>query len=217
MNITPDHWLEGATRLPYPAGPAMGIRRFAVQHFTSGATAKSSYEFWKSGAARGAEAHVIIDRDGTVYQIRPFNQQCDHAGLAEWVCPRLKKTFTYINSCSIGIEHANAGDAANADGTAFETHTFKMPAGFVRAKHKQGGPSTLWEQYPAVQIAASIAVNKAIKARYDLDDLIGHEDCAWRMSHGVKIFDRKNDPGPAFPMEQVRVACGYPAKIKAES
>lgn len=206
LKITADHWLEGVKRLPYPSGPAMPVRRFAIAHFTSGASALSSFEFWKTPDAKGAEAHIIIDRDGTIYQIRPFNQQCDHAGRSQWTSPLDGKMYNWLNQCSIGVEFANAGDGANQDGTAFSSHKFKCPAGVVRLRHKFGGPLTYWETYPPAQIAAGTEVFRAIVKRYNLDDLIGHDDIA---------PDRKNDPGPAFPMAEIRLACGFtglPAK-----
>ena len=171
----------------------MNIRRFAVAHFTAGATALSSIEFWQSGDAHGAEAHVIIDRDGTVYQVRAFNQECDHAGKSQWKCPKTGKVFTWLNRCSIGIEFANAGDDPK-----LAARWTKLP--LVTARHKNGGPVTQWESYPEAQILSGIAVFKAIVSRYNLDDLIGHDDIA---------PDRKNDPGPAFPMQRVREACGF--------
>ena len=207
MKITADHWLDGAVRVNYPAGPAMDPRRFLVWHFTAGATAMSSIDFWKSGEAGGAECHLTIDRDGTIYQIRPFNQTCDHAGLSDWIDPNTGKRWTGLNSCSIGIEFANAGDSARADGTAFTR--FPLPAGVKLAKHRLGGPMTNWEVFPEVQLAAGVAASQAIKTRYNLDDCIGHEDCAYRVKGGVRIYDRKNDPGPLFPMLRFREACGF--------
>jgi N-acetylmuramoyl-L-alanine amidase len=47
-------------------------------------------------------------------------------------------------------------------------------------------------------------VSKLLVERYNLDDLIGHEDIA---------PSRKTDPGPAFPMANLRVACNFPAMI----
>lgn len=188
-----DHWLDEAKRLDYPAGPAMNIRRFGVAHFTAGATAISSVDFWRTPDAKGAEAHVIIDRDGTVYQVRAFNQECDHAGKSQWKCPRTGKVFTWLNRCSIGIEFANGGDS-----NSLIRRFSNLPP--VRAKHKNGGPVMNWEAYPEAQILSGIAVFKAIVSRYNLDDLIGHDDIA---------PDRKNDPGPAFPMQRVREACGF--------
>lgn len=200
MKISSDHWLEGAIRLPYPPGPPMLTRRFGIAHFTDGATAKSSYDFWKTPAARGAEAHVIIDRDGKIYQIRPFNQQADHAGASAWQDPNSGIVYAGLNRCSIGIEFANGGfDDPERD--AFDWAKKNVP-GFksIRATHKNESVARDWEVYPEVQIVAGIAVFQAITARYQLDDLVGHEDIAPK---------RKVDPGPAFPMERVRKACGF--------
>lgn len=190
-----DHWLDGATRVRYPNRQApMNIRRFGVAHFSSGASARSSIDFWKTREAMGAVAHVIIDRDGTVYQVLPFNVMGAHAGRSRWRCPRTGKIFEYLNLCSIGVEFANAGDDE-----ALARRWSKLP--LVVARHKNGGPVCKWEAFPEVQIQAGIAVFQAITKRYNLDDLIGHDDIA---------PDRKNDPGPAFPMSRVRAACGFP-------
>lgn len=195
MQISKDHWLEGALRRPIPGGSTMNIRRFLVIHFTSGASAESSIEFWRSPAARGASAHVVIDRDGTVFQTRPFNRTCGHAGVSKW--HDSKRTYNGLNACAIGIELANAGDDV-----ALAKRWTHLP--LVKARHKNGGPLQDWEAYPQAQLAACTAVAKALVERYRLDDVIGHEDIA---------PSRKNDPGPAFPMADLRQACGFPAAI----
>ncbi|MFT3991860.1 MAG: N-acetylmuramoyl-L-alanine amidase [Luteolibacter sp.] len=193
MNITSDHWLEGVKRVKYPAGPEMAVRRFGVAHFTSGATAMSSIDFWRTPAAKGAEAHVVIDRDGTIYQVRAFNQQADHAGASTWVDPNTRRRYDFLNRCSIGIEFANAGDDP-----ALAKRWSKLP--LIKARHKNGGPVCDWEAFPEAQILAGIQVFQAITKRYHLDDLVGHDDIAPA---------RKSDPGPAFPMQRVREACGF--------
>jgi N-acetylmuramoyl-L-alanine amidase len=168
----------------------MNIRRFLVIHFTSGASAESSVNFWRTAAAKGAEAHIIIDRDGTVFQVRATNQAADHAGgkgRSKWA------GFDGLNSCSIGIELANAGDNAK-----LAKKWSKLP--LVKAKHKNGGPVAEWEAYPEAQLAACEEVATALVKRYKLDDVVGHEDIA---------PTRKNDPGPAFPMQKLREACGF--------
>lgn len=192
MNVTLDHWLDTAVRLEYPKGPELFPRRFLVFHFTSGASAKSSVDFWRTPEAKGAEAHVIVDRDGTIYQIRPFNQKCDHAGTSTWTCPNGNGKFAFLNGCSIGIEMANAGDNA-----ALARKYSKLP--LVKARHKNGGPLQEWEAYTPEQVEAAKQIAAALVKRYNLDDVIGHDDIA---------PDRKNDPGPAFPMQAVREAAG---------
>jgi N-acetylmuramoyl-L-alanine amidase len=175
----------------------MPVRRFLVFHFTSGASARSSYEFWKTEAAAGAEAHVIIDRDGTIYQIRPFDQKADHAGQSRWKDPGTGIIYTFLNSFSIGIELANGGDSKS-----LRERFSKLPP--LKAMHKNGGPVQEWEQYTPEQIAACKAIAATLRARYKLDDIVGHDDIA---------PDRKNDPGPAFPMADVRAAAGITAPL----
>lgn len=187
MTISDKHLLTGATLELIPGGAPMDIRRFLVIHYTSGATALSSINFWRSLEAKGASAHIVIDRNGAVYQCRAFNKTCGHAGKSQW------HGFDGLNSCSIGIELANAGD----DGPLAKQWT-KLP--LISAKHKNGGPVQEWEAYTPAQLAACEEVAKALVARYKLDDVIGHEDCA---------PNRKNDPGPAFPMQSLREACGF--------
>lgn len=192
MTINDKHLLEGVKRDLLPGGSEMPVRRFLVIHFTSGASGQSSINFWKTPDAKGASAHLVIERDGTVIQCRPFNRTCGHAGKSRW------KGFDGLNSCSIGIELANAGDNAK-----LAAKWSKMP--IFKARHKNGGPVTDWEAYSEEQVAACIQVAKALVDRYKLDDVIGHDDIA---------PDRKNDPGPAFPMGRLREACGFPAVIK---
>lgn len=196
MKITDDHWLDTAIRKPLPGGNPMPTRRFLVIHFTAGATGESSIDFWKTPAAAGACAHLVIERDGTVKQCRPFNRTCGHAGKSSW------QGHTGLNSCSIGIELANAGDDDGALSWARKQPNFKS----VIAKHKNGGPIVEWEAFPPAQMVACEAVAKALKLRYNLDDLVGHDDIA---------PSRKNDPGPACPMLALREACGFIGMPKA--
>lgn len=190
-----------------PGGSVFGTRirprRFLVYHFTAGWTADNSVDFWESPAADGANAHAIIDRDGTVIQCRPLNKTAGHAGDSKWADPKTGTVYRGLNNCSIGIELANIGDL---DRSVYP-RTMGPLAGKaiprIQARHKNGGPTTKWEVYPDVQIAAAIALGDAICKACNLDDVVGHDDIA---------PDRKNDPGPAFPMAEVRAALGFPAR-----
>lgn len=163
----------------------MRVRRFLIMHFTSGATAMSSINFWKTPDARGASAHFVIDRDGTLYQCRPCNVTCGHAGKSRW------GKFENLNSCTIGIEFANAGDSTNL----IRKWSKLTP---LRARHKNGGPLCDWERYTPEQLVVGLALAKTLVKRYNLDDILGHDDIA---------PDRKVDPGPAFPMGDFRKFC----------
>jgi N-acetylmuramoyl-L-alanine amidase len=196
--IDEKHWLTGdqVRQRPIPGGSAMLIRRALVIHFTAGTTAQNSIEFWETNEAKGASAHIVIDRDGTIYQCRPFNQTCGHAGVSRWADPKTGRRFSGLNSCSIGIELANAGDSDPALAWAREQSGFAS----IRAVHRNGGRVTDWEVYPAAQLAACEAVSKLLVARYRLDDITGH-DCI--------APTRRTDPGPAFPLHALREACGF--------
>ena len=184
MNIGADHWLDPVQRKPILGGNAMLVRRFLVIHFTAGASALSSIGYWKQ-LANGVCAHFVIDRDGTIYQCRPCNRTAGHAGTSYW------HGYRNLNNCSIGIELANGGDT-------YPTRFSKLKP--ITAKHKNGGHTTEWETYPPEQLAACEMLSKILVERYNLDDVIGHEDIA---------PSRKNDPGPAFPMGALRAACGF--------
>lgn len=192
MTIT-DHFLDDATRDLITGGGPMEIRRALVIHFTGGATAASSVEAMRE---RGLSAHLVVDRDGSVIQCRAFNRVASHAGASRWVDPNTGKRFDGLNSCSIGIEIANAG---NDDGALKWAR--KQP-GFdsIKAKHRNGGAMVEWEKYPEAQLKAVFDIAKLLVATYKLDDVTGH-DCI--------APERKDDPGPAFPMEELRVACGF--------
>jgi len=190
--ISSDHWLDFAIKEKIEGGKEMPVRRCVVIHFTGGHSAKSSIDFWRTPQAKGANAHLVIDRDGTVFQCRPFNRTCGHAGVSRWRDPRTKKLYTQCNDFSIGIEIANAGDEARV-----AQKNTKLP--LVQAKHRNGGPEKKWEAYPPEQLASVFRVVSLLMARYKLDDITGHESIA---------PERKNDPGPAFPMEELRKANG---------
>ncbi len=201
MNITDDHWLEEAIREPISGGNEMDTRRFLIVHNTEGWSAMSSIEGWQE-KDDGVLAHLVIDRDGTIYQCRPFNRTCGHAGDSEWTDPNTGTTYYDLNSCSIGIELANAADMKR-DPDVYPDYLMGELAGkpiprFLAA-HKNGGPETEWEVYPPAQVAACEAVSKALVARYNLDDIAGHDDIA---------PDRKVDPGPCYPLAHLRTCCG---------
>lgn len=193
MKITDDHKVEGAVWDPIPGGSPMPVRRCLVWHFTGGATAKSSVEAMKQ---RNVSAHVVVDRDGSIRQCRPFNVQCAHAGASKWQDPKTGKMYGSANSYAIGIEIANAGD----DPGALKWAKTKAGAKTITARHPNGGPETEWEVYPQVQLDAVKALSVALVQKYNLDDCTTHEAIA---------PSRKNDPGPAFPTAEMREACGF--------
>lgn len=185
MTIT-SHWLSSAVRDPISGGSPMPVRRLAVIHYTAGASALSSIESMRRARL---SAHLVIDRDGTVYQCRPFNRTCSHAGASRWRDPRTGRTHTRLNSCSIGIELANGG-------SSFPTRFSALPPTSANGR--------LWETFDPRQLAALTEAVAILVATYHLDDIRGHSEICTPPG-------RKPDPGPAFPMHALRKACDFPA------
>ena len=177
---------------PISGGETMPIRRALVMHFTGGASGASSIEAMRE---RGVSAHLVVDRDGSVTQCRPFNRTAGHAGVSRWIDPKTAKKYVGCNGFTIGIEIANAGDDEGAQAWAL-----KHGATVLSARHRNESSPRKWEVYPQAQIDTVTALAKALVSKYNLDDITGH-DCI--------APERKTDPGPLFPMQAIREACGF--------
>ena len=185
-------------------GKPMPVRRCVVIHYTEGGSAMSSVDWWEQSQNRKNDlgAHFIIDRDGTIYQVRSCNRTMSHAGgptLSRWVDPKTGKKYRGLNSCSIGIELANAGDEVQ--------HIKGVPrltgyAGTTVMKHRNESKQKTWEKYSPEQTTACSKLCQLLVETYNLDDITGH-DCI--------APERKTDPGPVFDfaMEDIREACGF--------
>lgn len=162
---------------------------YLVMHYTAGRSASSSIN-WLTNADAKASAHLVIGRDGSITQLVPFNRIAWHAGTSRW------EGLTGMNSHSIGIELDNAGILTRQGG--------KWKAWFggeyddedvVEAAHKHESQMRGWHGYTEDQIGSALEVGRLLVRHYKLKDVIGHDDIA---------PGRKQDPGPAFPMESFR-------------
>jgi N-acetylmuramoyl-L-alanine amidase len=206
--VTPDHWLSTAARVRVGNGKSLKPL-FVVIHYTEGWEASTSIAGWRN-RTDGVCAHIIVDRDGKIFQCRPFNEICFHAGGSRWRHPKTGELYNTVNSHGIGIEIANTGDGGDDNLHARLKKGIGIE-GLMKAKHRnasvQGSnaadtrknPRTQWEVYPAVQLDSVFGVVRLLMANYNLVDITGH-DC-------IK-FDAKTDPGPAFPMEKLRMENG---------
>ncbi|MFG1237436.1 N-acetylmuramoyl-L-alanine amidase [Xanthobacter autotrophicus DSM 597] len=164
-----------------------------IMHFTYGASAKSSAEWFRDGPKK-VSAHVVVDRDGTVIQCVDFDTAANHAGKSSW------GGLTSFNNKSFGIELANWGYLKRS-GAGWSSYTgVPIPEPFI-APHKNGNPYLPtdapigWEPYPQAQIATAMGIARELVKTYRVDTILGHDDIA---------RDRKWDPGPAFDMARFR-------------
>jgi N-acetylmuramoyl-L-alanine amidase len=189
-----NHRLLGDDGRQVPFDPtnnkSIGIdQRFLVIHYTGGGSAGGTISWLKSRDAQ-ASAHLVIGRDGSITQMVPFDRKSWHAGRSRW------NDLTGMNAYSIGIELCNWGQLRGAPG-GWRTRTGRpMDDTLVdQLEHKHGGGIQGWEIYPEEQIDAVVRAATAIVRKYEMEDIVGHEDIA---------PGRKVDPGPAFPMDYLK-------------
>lgn len=138
-----------------------------------------------------ASVQFVIDTDGTTYQLMPANRVAWHAGKS-----RLGNR-TGLNKYSFGIEIVNPGFLTeHSDGslaTWYNQIVEKKDA--TKLKHKNENFERYWHNYTGEQINAAIELCQALCDTYNISNIVGHDD----ISPG-----RKQDPGPAFPLDKVK-------------
>lgn len=151
-------------------------------------------------------AHLVVERDGSVTQMVPFNRRAFHAGVSAY------KGRKDCNQFSIGIEIVNPGKLDRHGKAWFHKEKDK---GFdmenlVRKKTKEHGDG-VWMTYTPEQIATVTEICRAIISAYPIEAIEGH----WAVALPP---GRKVDTNPLFPLDEVRKAsfAGKAAKPAAE-
>lgn len=175
------------TKSPNVGGEIVPV--LLVMHFTAGGSAEGSIA-WLTDPKSEVSAHLVIGRDGSVTQLVPLNRKANHAGKSVW------KGRQWCNGFSVGIELDNAGKLTRKRGKWVSDFGECYPDEEVlEAKHKDEDKVAGWHRYTPEQIRAARDAAVAIVRDLGIADIVGHEDIS---PH------RKNDPGPAFPMEAFR-------------
>lgn len=151
-----------------------------VLHYTAGTSAESSALFLTRPDV-SASAHLVIGRDGEVFQLVPFNIEAWHAGKS-WYAGR-----SGLNRYSIGIELDNLGKLR------FSGNLFIAECGRVVTPDEvytdcSGDSPTYWHRYTARQIRVLREICTLLEETYPIRDVVGHS----------VITPRKIDPGPAL-------------------
>lgn len=191
-----NHRLDGATYIASPNKGSAIKPIFIVQHYTAGYTAESAINtLTRKGSS--VSAHVVVDLDGTITQLVPFNVRAWHAG------PSTYMGFNGLNNYSIGIEIVNIGwmrqigngryqDAYGATKTDAD-----FPHGVILAANPRVGSGVFaWPRYTPEQIEAVRSLTEALCAKYEIKDIVSHEE--------IDTRGWKTDPGPAFPMKLMK-------------
>ncbi len=160
-----------------------------ILHFTDLPTVPDAVKIL-CDPAREVSAHVIIGRDGAIIQLVPFNVIAWHAGKSR------HKDRENLNQYAIGIEIDNAG-RLEKQGDEFVSWlgTTYPPDQVMQATHRNETHASFWHKYPNIQIDVVRNLCRLLIKTYPILHILGHDDIA---------PDRKCDPGPAFPIDQLR-------------
>jgi len=185
---------DDLTAFPFVRSVNIGGRlrshSFIVVHYTEGQSAAAAIE-WLTIPKSQVSSHIVIARDGTITQLVPFDTIAWHAGESYW------KGMRYLNYYSIGIELDNAGRMTRNGNSWRASFRKDYPdSEVVQAIHKFDRKPYGWHNYPAAQVQAVIDLCKLLVTQYEMKEIVGHDDIRPKA---------KWDPGPAFPLEYVRV------------
>ena len=160
-----------------------------ILHFTDGHTLETAINTL-CDREKQVSAHVVVGRDGALVQLVAFDQIAWHAGQSGW------GERTQFNRYSLGIEVQNAGKLEKRDGRYRSSLDQECPPHEVcEAVHRNQVEPCFWHAYPAVQLTVVESLCRLLVATYQIHHILGHEEIA---PH------RKIDPGPAFPLDQLR-------------
>ncbi|MCF8358749.1 MAG: N-acetylmuramoyl-L-alanine amidase [Prolixibacteraceae bacterium] len=162
-----------------------------VIHYTAGSSAHSSAEYLARTDVK-ASTHAVIGRDGAAIQLVPFNTIAWHAGKSEY------NGRVGYNNFSIGIEIDNAGILTPSGDEFVAWFGKRYPANeAVKAKHRNEQTERYWHTFTEIQIAAVEELCQKLIERYPtIVQVLGHEEIS---------VGRKQDPGPAFPLDKLRM------------
>ena len=158
-----------------------------VNHWTAGGSASSSIKVLER---RGLAAHIVLERDGTVFQCVPFGRRAAHAGKSSW---RGRK---HVSSFSIGNEICNFGPLVKDSRGNYRLpgRSGRLGSLIVPAEEADErvdlGPATngsrefvAWERFTDLQIEATAEMIHLAHKMYDLKEVVVHSD----ISPGRKI------------------------------
>jgi len=194
MNINENHLLEG-TGVSYKESPnrgdaiSTGLPDTIVIHYTAGSSVESSIS-WLSDPKSMASAHLVIGRDGSITQLVPFDTIAWHAGKSAY------RGRVGFNKYAIGIEIDNAG-RLKKNGSSYTAWFGKAypEEEVVEAVHGNESKPSYWHRYTEKQITIIRDICILLVDTYPITSILGHQEIA---------PGRKEDPGPAFPLDELR-------------
>ncbi len=165
-----------------------GLPDTIVIHYTAMDTAEAAITRLSDPSAQ-VSAHLVIGRDGYISQLVSFKRIAWHAGISSW------NGREGLNRYSIGIELDNAG-LLQKKGDWFYSYFGGVYEASQVMEYVEDGKVTYWHKYSSEQIDVLTEVCALLAQKFPIKEILGHSEIA---------PERKIDPGPAFPMDRVRL------------
>ena len=161
-----------------------------VVHYTAGGTLEGAVRSLCDPTSK-ASAHLVVDRDGAVVQLVELDTVAWHAGVSRHL------SRSGLNKFSIGIEIVNAGRLNRTAAGEFLTWFGARvdPKEALQLAHRNESAPSWWHAYTEEQIESVFELTRKLVAGLPIRHILGHEEIA---------PGRKTDPGPAFPLDQMR-------------
>ncbi len=160
-----------------------------IIHYTAGYDALSSAKYLANDTTN-VSAHVVISRDGKIYQMVDFGTQAWHTGRSQF------KSKLHLNRYSIGIELENYGPLTIHEGKYITCFNKEVPEEeVVEMMHPLTRQNCFWQIFPQEQLYKLKELCKLLMKTYKCDRILGHNEIS---------LTGKIDPGPAFPMDQFK-------------
>jgi N-acetylmuramoyl-L-alanine amidase len=169
---------------------AIGMPDTIIIHYTASEGLDTTTKYLCRNDVK-ASAHIVVGRNGEVNQLVAFDKQAWHAGKSSY------GGRDGYNKFSIGIEIMNAGYLDQEGDRLVSWFKKAYPKSeAVLAMHKNETEARYWHTYTEAQVSVVMELCQALMHHYpSIQEVLGHDD----ISPG-----RKQDPGPAFPMQKLR-------------
>ncbi|HAF39541.1 MAG TPA: hypothetical protein DCG72_11200 [Gammaproteobacteria bacterium] len=194
-----NHKLDGADYVPTVHTSGWIKPELILVHDTSSRLTKGNVVNYLKKNKPKASYHVVIERDGTIVQMAPFNRRCHHAGRSSF---RGRK---YCNGFSIGIGIVSPGPLSGTTEKAKSWFGEWYSEGIVDQRSPHHGNSHLWLAYTPEQMMALDGVVRALHSEYGDVPVSGH----YVVSPGRKV-----DPAPTLNFADLGVA---PVEVEPET
>lgn len=170
---------------------APGLPDTLVVHYTAGLTLQGAVRTLCDPASK-ASAHFVVDRDGSIVQLVGIDTIAWHAGVSRHL------SRSGLNKYSVGIEIVNAGRLNRTAAGEFVTWFGARvdPAQALQLVHRNEDVMSWWHAYTEEQVESVCELARTLVAGLGLKHILGHEE----VTPGIK-----SDPGPAFPLDPLRM------------